>query len=100
VFHEHGGGGWRTALGAALAWGLLLVLDAVAGPIGALSHTLAGVMRIPGLVLVLLTLTFPAVLAWSAATVAAQSRRLVARSQDRAPERYAERPSSVSATSR
>lgn len=91
VFHEHRGGGWRTALAAALAWGLLLAIDAVAGPVGAVAHTLGGIMRIPGFVLVLVTLAFPAVLAWSAATVVAETRIMA---------RYAGRRSSVSATSR
>ena len=92
VFHEQRGGGWRTPLAAALAWGLLLLVDAAAGPIGIVSHTLGGVIRIPGFVLVLLTLAFPAALAWSAATVVAELRRLGAR--------YADRRSSVSTTSR
>lgn len=74
VFREEGGGGWRIALAAALAWALLLTVDAAAGPIGAVTHTLGGVMEMPGLVLVLLTLAFPAALAWSAATVMAGIR--------------------------
>jgi hypothetical protein len=83
VFREQGGGGWRIALAAALAWTLLLAVDAVAGPLGAVSHTLGGVMQAPGAVLVLLTLAFPAALAWSAATVVAESRRLVTRMLER-----------------
>lgn len=76
VFHEQGGGGWRVALAAALAWGGLLLADAVAGPFAVVSTTLGGVLRVPGFVVVLLTLVFPAALAWSAATVMAESRRL------------------------
>ena len=78
VFHREGGGGWRIALAAALAWGALLLVDAVAGPFGALSAMLGGVLRLPGAVLVLLTLAFPAALAWSAATVVAEVRRMLA----------------------
>lgn len=78
VFHREGGGGWRIALAAALAWGALLVVDAVSGPFGALSAMLGGVLRLPGAVLVLLTLAFPAALAWSAATVVAEVRRMLA----------------------
>ena len=78
VFHDEGGGGWRIALAAALAWGALLLVDAVAGPFGALSAMLGGVLRLPGAVLVLLTLAFPAALAWSAATVVAEVRRMLA----------------------
>ena len=79
VFRDQGGGGWRVALAAALAWAALLVGDALAGPLGVVSATLGGVLRVPGVVLVLLTLAFPALLAWSAATVVAESRRLVRR---------------------
>jgi hypothetical protein len=77
VFYEQRGGGWRTAVAAALAWGLLLLIDAAGGPIGSLSRTLGGVMRMPGAVLVLLTLVFPAALAWSAMTTVAEVRRLL-----------------------
>jgi hypothetical protein len=76
VFRDHGGGGWRVGLSGALAWGALLLFDALAGPFGVVSTTLGGVMRVPGLVLVLVTLALPALLAWSAATVVAESRRL------------------------
>jgi len=76
VFHDLGGGGWRVGLSGALAWGALLAADALTGPFGVVSTTLGGVMRVPGFVLVLVTLAFPALLAWSAATVVAESRRL------------------------
>jgi len=79
VFHDVGGGGWRTAAGAALAWSLLLLVDAVAGPIGVVSRTLGGVVRIPAMMLVLVTLVLPAALAWSAATLVAEARRAVRR---------------------
>ena len=77
VFHDEGGGGWRTAVAAALAWGALLVVDALAGPFALIASTLGGVMRLPGGALVLLTLAFPALLAWSAATVVGGLRGLV-----------------------
>jgi hypothetical protein len=77
VFHDYGGGGWRVGLSAAIAWGALLAADATAGSFGAVSTVLGGVMRVPGFALVLVTLAFPALLAWSAATVVAASRRLV-----------------------
>ena len=76
VFRDEGGGGWRVGASAALAWGVLLALDAVAGPFAMVATTLGGVMRVPGAALVLVTLAFPALLAWSAATVMAESRRL------------------------
>ena len=77
VFSEYGGGGWRVALAAALAWAVLLAADGAMGPFGTLGTTLAGVMKVPAAVLVLLTLIFPALLAWSAATLVADARRLV-----------------------
>jgi hypothetical protein len=76
VFHDHAGGGWRVGLAGALAWGVLLAVDALAGPFGVVSTTLGGVMRVPGVVLVIVTLVFPALLAWSAATVVAELRRI------------------------
>lgn len=77
VFHEHGGGGWRVGAAASVAWGVLLLADGAAGPLGRVATLLGGVMGVPGIALLLLTLAFPAALAWSAATVAAESRRLV-----------------------
>lgn len=71
AFRREGGGGWRIALAAAVAWGALLLADAASGALGAVMRTIGGVMRVPGIVVVLLTLAFPALLAWSAATVMA-----------------------------
>ena len=78
VHFRVGGGGWRVALAGAVAWGALLVVDAAAGAFGTVSRTLAGVLRVPGPALVLLTLAFPALLAWSAATLVAGARQLAA----------------------
>jgi hypothetical protein len=71
VFRAEGGGGWRIAVAAALAWAALLAIDAVSGPVGLLGQRLGGVLRVPAVVLVLVTLLFPALLAWSAATLVA-----------------------------
>jgi hypothetical protein len=76
VFHDYDGGGWRVALSAALAWGALLAVDALVGPFDVVAGTLGGVLRVPGVALVLITLAFPALLAWSAATVTATARRI------------------------
>jgi hypothetical protein len=48
---------------------MLLAFDAVCGPVGVVGQRLGGVLRVPAVVLVLVTLLFPALLAWSAATV-------------------------------
>lgn len=71
VFRREGGGGWRIALAAAVAWGALLLGDAAAGPLDRVVQTLGAVLRVPGVIVVLLTLAFPALLAWSAATLVA-----------------------------
>jgi hypothetical protein len=62
----------RSALAAPLAWIGFLVNDAVVGPAGRLARTLGTAMHVPPLVLIIVTLVFPAVLAWSAATVGAE----------------------------
>jgi hypothetical protein len=64
-----------SAMCAAIGWGTLLVLDAVKGPVAEMAARLGGVMRIPAFVLILLTLIFPALLAWSAAALVDAFRR-------------------------
>ena len=60
----------RTAGLCALAgWGTLLALDFAKGPVAEMGHRLGGVMGLPSVVLYVLTLIFPALLAWSAAKV-------------------------------
>lgn len=76
---RQGGGGWRVALAAAVAWGALLLADVASGRFGTVARTLAGVLTLPAPALVLLTLAFPALVAWSAATLVAGVRQLVAR---------------------
>jgi hypothetical protein len=59
---------WRTAAaGAALAWALLLVVSGTRGSLLQLAGLLGGIFGLPGFAIVLLTLAFPALLAWSAA---------------------------------
>jgi hypothetical protein len=64
-----------AAFCAALGWGTLLVLDAVKGPVAEMATRLGGVMGIPAFALLLLTLVFPALLAWSAAALVDAFRR-------------------------
>ena len=59
----------NAALAAAGGWGTLLLLDAARGPVGTMARQLGEVMGVPSLVLYALTLLFPALLAWSAATM-------------------------------
>lgn len=56
-----------AALCALGGWGTLLLLDAAKGPVGTMATRLGGVMGLPAFVLLILTLVFPALLAWSAA---------------------------------
>lgn len=64
-----------TALCAATGWATLLLLDVARGPVGVMAVQLAGVMRLPAVALVLLTLLFPAGLAWGAAALVPSIRR-------------------------
>ena len=60
---------WELGMGAALAWAGLLLLVA-GGSLPGASHTLGGAMGIPGILLICTTIVFPAVAAWSSASVA------------------------------
>jgi hypothetical protein len=74
---------WITALAAALAWGALMLTDAMGGRFSALSSSLAGVMRLPATALVLATVTFAALLAWSGAVIGGELGRLATRGRSR-----------------
>lgn len=78
VLYVREGVAWRMALAGAIAWALLLIVNAASGRLGVAATTIGGVLRVPGVVLVLITLAFPALMAWSAATVAIAVRRLEA----------------------
>jgi hypothetical protein len=67
-----------AALAAAVGWGTLLLLDVTRGPVGVMGSQLAGVMKLPGVALYLLTLIFPALLAWCAATLTPTIRKVSA----------------------
>lgn len=66
-----------VAVSAALGWLALLFWTTMHGPVSALAHLLASTMHVPSVALVLVTLIFPAVLAWSAASLAAAARVVV-----------------------
>ena len=63
-----------AGLAAAAGWASLLLLDAVRGQVGTMATSLGGVMGVPGFVLLLLTLVFPALLAWSAGRIVSSLR--------------------------
>jgi hypothetical protein len=58
-----------AALCATGGWASLLLLDIVKGPVATMATQLGSVMSLPPAVLYLLTLLFPALLAWSAASL-------------------------------
>lgn len=62
----------RAAAGAVLAWLGCLAYDAVRGPLGRLARTLGATMRLPPVVLLIVTVLFAALLAWSAASVGSE----------------------------
>ena len=64
-----------AALCAAGGWATLLLLDIAKGPVLTMGRQLGGVMSIPAFVLYLLTLVFPALLAWSAASLIPSLRK-------------------------
>ncbi len=63
----------RKAMFAAFAalggWTSLLLLDVARGPVGTMGSQLGGVMKLPAVALYALTLIFPMLLAWCAATL-------------------------------
>ena len=76
---EHGRP-WHVALGSLAGWALLMLIDAVAGPMRSLTTAVSGAMNIPAAALVLVTLLFPALVGWSGATLGARGGPAAARS--------------------
>ena len=71
--------GKAAALAAGLGWAWLLMWTAVTGPAGELARRAAGVLAIPTVVFVAVTMLFPMMLAWSAGVVGAVAARIVRR---------------------
>ena len=67
---------WLVALAAVVAWAALIVVDTFGGRFSVLARSLAGVMRAPSAALLVVTLLFGALLAWSAAVVGSEIGRL------------------------
>ena len=55
----------HSTLAAALAWTALLLWSTLSGPLPTIANQLGGAMGLSPMVLVVVTLLFPAVLAWS-----------------------------------
>ncbi len=58
-----------AAFAAMTGWASLLLLDVSRGPVGVMASQLASIMKLPAVGLYFLTLVFPALLAWCAATL-------------------------------
>jgi len=64
-----------AALCATIGWATLLALDAVRGKVGVMAVQLGDVMQLHPAMLFVATLLFPALLAWSAATLVPNLRK-------------------------
>ncbi len=77
VMRNRGGRAWTVALGAIEGWAFLLLIDSFGGRSRELLSMLAGTMNIPGPLLVIATLLFPALIGWSGAALAAELGRFL-----------------------
>ena len=75
VLHRRGGAAWVVALAAVVAWGALLAADTLGGRFPSLATSIAGVLSVPIVALLIVTLLFGALLAWSAAVVGGEIGR-------------------------
>jgi hypothetical protein len=76
LLHRRAGAAWLVALAAVVAWGALVVVDTLGGRFAVLARSIGGVLRVPAGALLVLTLLFGALLAWSSAVVGAEIGRL------------------------
>ncbi|HLE55757.1 MAG TPA: hypothetical protein VJB15_01605 [Rhodothermia bacterium] len=58
-----------ATLCAMAGWGSVLLLDAARGPLDVVAQRFGGIIGFPPIVLIALTILFPALLAWSASSV-------------------------------
>jgi len=68
---------YYSTICAAAGWLSLLLLDAARGPLGEVASRFGGVMGFPPAALIVTTLIFPALLAWSASSLGAVTRAKV-----------------------
>ena len=68
------GAAW-TSLGGALGWALLMLVHATHPTFGGLLSRIAGVFQLPGVIFVLVTLLYAALLAWSASVIGSTMMR-------------------------
>lgn len=70
---------WLVALAAVMAWCALILGNAVGGRFAVLASSIAGVMRVPSMLLIVVTLLFGALLAWSGAVLGSEIGRAARR---------------------
>jgi hypothetical protein len=70
------GAAWLVALAAMVGWSALIAVDMLGGRFSTLAASIAGVMGRPVPVLIVVTLLFGALLAWSAAVLGTEAGRL------------------------
>ena len=76
ILHRRAGAAWLVALAAVVAWGALVAVDMLGGRFPPLATSIGGVLRVPAGALLVVTLLFGALLAWSAAVVGGEIGRL------------------------
>lgn len=62
---------------AASAWTAMLLLDAARGPVNAVGERFGGILGVPAIALIAITILFATLLAWSASFVGAAIRKSV-----------------------
>lgn len=76
VLHRRDGAAWLVALAAVVAWGALVAVNMLGSRFSTLATSIGGVLRVPAGALLVVTLLFGALLAWSAAVVGGEIGRL------------------------
>ena len=79
VLSRRRGAPWLVALAAVTAWGALILVNSAGGRFATLASSIGGVMRFPPALLVIVTLLFGALLAWSAAVLGSEIGRMARR---------------------
>ena len=78
VYSARSGRARLVALCASESWAIIFLIDAMNGPLGKVAATVATIVKLPAFVLLIVTLVFPALLAWSSAAFASELMRLFA----------------------
>jgi len=70
-----------TALAAVIAWSVLILVDGASGRFGVLARVVGATLTLPAGALLMVTLLFAALLAWSAAAVGVEIGRVSRRAR-------------------